>query len=169
MLQRIQTVYMLGSVIAILMMLLFPLGTISSTSATFSLSALGISSVTEEFPYDVMRYPLIILLLIMFVLPLFCIFMYNKRKMQLRILIYSAIVDLLFYAYFFMFETSACYDLVSNALHIAEMSEELEIGYRFHLFAMPAVSCFCCIMAFRGVAYDIALLESADRLRPSRK
>lgn len=169
MLQRIQTIYMLGSVIAILMMLLLPLGTITSPEATFSLSSLGVTSVTETFPLDEMRYPLLLLLLLMFALPLVCIFLYNNRKLQMRILIYTAILDVLFYGYFFFFEASASLDLVETALRTAGFECVPEIGYRFVVFAMPAVSIFGCVMAIRGVAYDIALLSSADRLRPSRK
>jgi len=169
MLQRIQTVYMLGSVISILMMLLLPLGTISSAEATFDLSALGVSSVTEEFVLDEMRYSLLFLLFLMFFLPLVCIFLYNKRKIQLRILVYTAILDLLFYAYFFFYEAGACMDMVLAALQENGFEPQAEMSYQSLLFVMPAVSVFCCVMAFRGVTYDIALLASADRLRPSRK
>ena len=56
MIQRIQTVYMLASVIAILMMLVMPLGTISANDAYFNVSALGITSVTQDVPLDKMIY-----------------------------------------------------------------------------------------------------------------
>lgn len=165
MLQRIQTVYMLSSVIAILMMLLFPLATLQIPEATFKLTSLGISSVTPEVPMDVMRWSLLIVLLVMLVLPLYAIFKYKKQKIQLRILIYTAVLDVLFYALFFLYEMPYCKEMVMAA----GTGNIVTVGYNYLMLIMPVLSLFCCIMAIRGVCYDIALLSSADRLRPSRK
>lgn len=168
MLQRIQTVYMLGSVVAVLMMLLYPLGTFAAPEATFNLSALGVSSVTEGVVLDEMRYAMLFVLALMFALPLACIFLYTHRKLQLRILIYTALLDVLFYPFFFLYEVKASLGLAVSALLDNGIESVPEVSYQFTLYAMPIVSIFCCIMAFRGVTYDIALLASADRLRPSR-
>ncbi|MBQ0056589.1 MAG: DUF4293 domain-containing protein [Bacteroidales bacterium] len=169
MLQRIQTVYMLASVIAMLMMLVMPLGTIESANAFFNVSALGVSSVSEEVALDQMRYGLFLLLLLAMALPLVCIFLYKKRKLQQRILIYTATLDVLFYAYFFLFELPAMKGLAARALDLCGFATEVSADCSFVLYAMPALSVFCCVMAWRGVTYDIALLASADRLRSSRK
>lgn len=169
MLQRIQTVYMLAGVIAILMMLLLPLGTIESADAFFNVSALGVSSVTEEVALDQMRYGLFVLLLVMMLLPLVCIFMFKRRKLQLRLMVYTAVLDVLFYVYFFLFEVPAMEGFASRALTLCGLNSEVMTESSFVLYAMPLVSLFCCIMAWKGITYDIALLASADRLRPSRK
>lgn len=160
---------MLASVIAILMMLVLPLGTISSADAFFDLSALGVSSVTDSVVLDAMRYGLFSLLLLMMVLPFVCIFLYKNRKAQLRILIYTGVLDVLFYAYFFLFESPACCSMASSALVASGFNGDVTIDYTFTLFASPLVSLFCCVMAWRGVTFDIALLSAADRLRPSRR
>ncbi len=160
---------MLASVIAILMMLVMPLGIISSADAFFDLSALGVSSVTESVVLDSMRYGLFSLLLLMMVLPFVCIFLYKHRKAQLRILVYTGVLDILFYAYFFLFEAPACQSMASAALEASGFSGAVTADYTFTLFVSPVVSLFCCIMAWRGVTFDIALLSAADRLRPSRK
>jgi len=160
---------MLASVIAILMMLVMPLGTISSANAFFDLSALGVSSVTESVVLDEMRYGLFALLLLMMVLPFVCIFMYKHRKAQLRILIYAGVLDVLFYAYFFVFEAPTCSSLACDALVTSGLDGQVSIDFTFTLYVSPLISLFCCIMAWRGVTFDIALLSAADRLRPSRK
>ena len=160
---------MLASVIAILMMLVMPLGTIVSNDAFFNISALGVNSVTESVPLDQMSYGLLFILLVMMFLPLVCIFLYKKRKMQLQILIYTAVLDLFFYGYFFLYEASSLKSMAMRALEICGFSQSVSADYNFTLYAMPALSIFCCVMAWRGVTYDIALLASADRLRPSRK
>lgn len=170
MLQRIQTIYMLASVISILMMLVLSLGAVVAPElATFEIKALGIYSLTEEVPLDEMRYGLFFLLLSMMLLPLATIFFYKKRQLQIRLLIFSALLDVLFYAYFFLFEGTACEQLASQSLVQCNLCPEVSSSYQFVLYAMPAISAFCCFMAIRGVMYDIALLASADRLRPSRK
>ena len=169
MIQRIQTVYMLASVIAILMMLVMPLGTICSNDAYFDLTALGISSVTEGVVLDEMCYDLLSLILLMLALPLVCIFLYKRRKLQLRILIYTAVLDVLFYAYFFLYEAPVVKGMAMQALSNSGFTADVTADYAICLYAMPALSLFCCIMAWRGVIYDIALLSAADRLRPSRK
>ena len=169
MIQRVQTVYMLASVIAILMMLVLPLGLMTSSDAVFELTALGVTSVTEDVVLDQMCYDLLAILLCMFVLPLVCIFLYSKRKLQLRILIYTAVLDLLFYGYFFFYESSVVQGIASHTLELAGYDWEVVPSYSATLYCMPALSAVCCILAMRGVLYDIALLASADRLRPSRK
>ena len=169
MFQRIQSVYMIAGTVAILMMLLFPLGTIGSEEAFFDVSALGVTCVTEGVDLDEMRYANFLLLLVMLALPLVCSFLFKKPKLQQRILIYTAVLDVLYYAYFFLVEVPAIKPLAAGALECAGLSTEVTMDASFVLFAMPALSVFCCIMAWRGVTYDILLLESAERLRPSRK
>lgn len=160
---------MLASVIAILMMLVLPLGTIESADAYFNVSALGITSVTEGVALDEMSYALFSLLVIMLALPLVCIFFYTKRKLQLRILIYTGVLDILFYAFFFIYQMPLFRSLASQALSNCGLVDSVTTELNYLLFVMPVLSLFCCVMAWRGVAYDIALLTSADRLRPSRK
>lgn len=160
---------MLASVIAILMMLVMPLGTIESNDAFFNISGLGINSVTESVPLDEMSYGLFFILLVMMVLPMVCIFLYKKRKTQLQILIYTSVLDLFFYGYFFLYEASSLKTLAIGALEQCGLPSSVTADYSTYLYVMPALSIFCCVMAWRYVTYDIALLASADRLRPSRK
>lgn len=169
MIQRVQTVYMLASVIAILMMLIMPLGVIESSDAYFDVSALGVTSVTEGVVLDRMCYDLLVVLLCMFVLPLVCIFLYNKRKVQLRILIYTAVLDVLFYVYFFCYMSGSVQSIAARTLELCGYATDVTASYSMVLYCMPALSVVCCVMAMRGVMYDIALLASADRLRSSRK
>lgn len=165
MLQRIQTVYMLASVVAVLMLFLFPLCVFETPDAIFELNAFGLTSVTPEVPLDVMQWALLILLLLMIVLPLVAIFMFKKHKRQLRVLIYAAVLDLLFYGFFYFFEVGACEEIIRPLL----TTNKMETIMGLIPLLMPALSIFCIIMAIRGVCYDMALLSSADRLRPSRR
>ncbi len=161
MIQRVQTVYMLAGVIAILMMMLFPLASWLLPEATVEWTALGVSSLTAEFPLEQMNWGVFLLLLIMMLTPLVSIFLYKKRWTQLRFLIFAAILDLLFYGLFFFqqhqYATWLTTESPSNATP--------EVMYNYIILAMPLLSLFCCVMAMRGVLHDIALLKSLERLR----
>lgn len=159
MLQRIQTVYMLAAAVAALMMLLFPLATFLTPEATYELTALGLTSLTPEVPFDEMGWALLAALLIMLVLPLVCIFCYRRRRLQMRILIYTALFDLLCYALFFW----RCSEYASMLSALS--AGQAEVLYNYVMLAMPALSVFCCIMAWRGVMFDEALVKSLERLR----
>lgn len=141
------------------MMMLYPLAGLYLTDATFEFNALGISSLTESVKLDQMGWAVFILLLLMLALPLVDIFLYKNRTLQLRIAIFAAILNLLFYALFFwqLGEYKTLVERLANG--------PVNVDYNIILLAMPALSVFCLVMAARGVAKDIALLKSLDRLR----
>lgn len=162
MIQRIQTIYMLASVIAILTMHFFWLASFSIPEATFELNALGFTSTSPGFETDRMGWDLFLLLLVMLALPLVTIFLYKKRKLQLHLLIYTCLVDALYYALFF-------FDCSKFSKEVTALTQTVgataEAHYNFIMLFLPAFSIFCLIMAMRGVIYDIALLKGLDRLR----
>lgn len=160
MIQRVQTVYMLASVIAILSMHFFWLASFATPEATFSLTSLGLQCATPGFETDLMAWDLFLLLLVMLLLPLITIFLYRKRKLQLRMLIYTAVLDLCYYGLFFYDQDKYATEVLSKIT-----SNHLEVDSNIMMLFMPALSIFCLIMAMRGVIYDIALLNSLDRLR----
>lgn len=160
MLQRIQTVYMLASVVAILMMHFFWLASISTPEAVYEINSLGLQCQTPGMESaGQMMWELLILLLVMVALPLVTIFLYNHRKLQLRMLIYTAILDLCYYGLFFWDADRMSGAIAMNNGGVADLT------FNYIMLAMPAVSVFALVMAMRGVVYDIALLKSLDRLR----
>lgn len=160
MLQRVQTVYMLASVIAILTMHFFPLVTFAMPEATCQLTSLGLECLTPGFMQPFFCLDIFLVLLLMVALPLVTIFLYKKRKLQLRMLIFTAVLNLLYYGLFF-WEASQ----VSEAVLASSTTKTLDETYNIMMLCMPALSIFCLVMAMRGVIYDIALLKSLDRLR----
>lgn len=160
MIQRVQTIYMLASVIAILSMHFFWLVSFATPEATFSLTSLGLHCFTPGFETDLMCWDLFLLLLVMLLMPLVTIFLYRKRKLQLHMLIYTAVLNLCYYGLLYYEECQYS----SQVLEKIE-SNQLDVSYNIVMLGMPALSIFCLIMAMRGVIYDIALLKSLDRLR----
>jgi len=160
MIQRVQTVYMLASVIAILTMHFFWLASFAIPEATFELNSLGLVCQTKGFETDRMVWELFIVLLLMVALPLINIFLYKNRKMQLRVLIYTIILNVLYYGLFFW----ECYRLKGEVAALSQ-GGVVDVHYNIMMLVMPAVSIFALIMAARGVIFDIALIKSLERLR----
>ena len=160
MIQRVQTVYMLASVIAILTMHFFWLASFAIPEATFELNSLGLVCQTKGFETDRMVWELFIVLLLMVALPLINIFLYKNRKLQLRVLIYTIILNVLYYGLFFW----ECYRLKGEVAALSQGGVE-DVHYNIMMLVMPAVSIFALIMAARGVIFDIALIKSLERLR----
>ena len=160
MIQRVQTIYMLASVIAILTMHFFWLASFAIPEATFELNSLGLVCQTKGFETDRMVWELFIVLLLMVALPLVNIFLYKKRKVQLRVLIYTIVLNVLYYGLFFW----ECSRLKSDVAALSQ-GGEVDVHYNIMMLVMPAVSIFALIMAARGVIFDIALLKSLERLR----
>ena len=160
MIQRVQTVYMLASVIAILTMHFFWLASFAIPEATFELNSLGLVCQTKGFETDRMVWELFIVLLLMVALPLINIFLYKNRKLQLRVLIYTIVLNVLYYGLFFW----ECYRLKGEVAALSQ-GGVVDVHYNIMMLVMPAVSIFALIMAARGVIFDIALIKSLERLR----
>jgi formate hydrogenlyase subunit 3/multisubunit Na+/H+ antiporter MnhD subunit len=108
-----------------------------------------------------MDWSLFTLLLIMMLVPLVCIFLYKRRWLQLRFLIFSSILNLLFYALFFFEKGQHTQWILTES----GTQGPADITYNYILLAMPVLGVFCDVMAMRGVLRDIALLKSLERLR----
>ncbi len=160
MIQRVQTIYMLASVIAILTMHFFWLASFAIPEATFELNSLGLVCQTKGFETDRMVWELFIVLLLMVALPLINIFLYKNRKLQLRVLIYTIILNVLYYGLFFW----ECYRLKGEVAALSQ-GGVVDVHYNIMMLVMPAVSIFALIMAARSVIFDIALIKSLERLR----
>ena len=165
MLQRVQTVYMLASVIAILTMHFFWLASFATPAATYELNSMGLLCKTPGFEIDQMAWDIFIVLMLMFILPLVTIFLYKHRKLQLRMLIYTAILNVLYYG-LFLYDFNKYSDyVVALSRDAVASSTTVDAVTNIMMLCMPALSIFCLVMAMRGVIYDIALLKSLDRLR----
>jgi len=160
MIQRVQTIYMLASVIAILTMHFFWLASFAIPEATFELNSLGLVCATKGFETDRMVWELFIVLLLMVALPLVNIFLYRNRKLQLRILIFTIVLNALYYGLFFW----ECFRIKD---YVASLSQSgvVDVRYNIMMLIMPAISIFALIMAVRGVIFDIVLIRDSERLR----
>ena len=133
---------MLASVIAILTMHFFWLASFAIPEATFELNSLGLVCATKGFETDRMVWELFIVLLLMVALPLVNIFLYKKRKVQLRVLIYTIVLNVLYYGLFFW----ECSRLKGDVAALSQGGVG-DVHYNIMMLVMPAVSIFALIMA----------------------
>lgn len=160
MLQRVQTIYMLASVIALLTMHFFWLASFAMPEATFELNSMGLVCTSPGFETDQMNWLIFPLLVLMMAIPLVTIFLYKNRKLQLRLLIFATVLNALYYGVYF-WQVS----VYSDQIFALSVSKTLDETNNIIMLAMPLLSIFCNIMAMRGVIYDIALIKGLERLR----
>lgn len=155
MLQRVQTVYLLAATVLMSLMLFLPLAEIAA-------EGIGIYKVLSKGWYltggetaepAMATWPVFILVLFLTLLSLINIFLYKKRKLQIRICIYSIILAFgligLIYYYF-----------VIGFRPLDEPAYALSFP-----MVLPAIFIILIYLAFRGIRKDEILIRSLDRIR----
>jgi len=155
MLQRVQTVYLLAATVLMSLMLFLPLAEIAA-------EGIGIYKVLSKGWYltggetaepAMATWPVFILVLFLTLLSLINIFLYKKRKLQIRFCIYSIIlafglIGLIYYYY------------VLGLRPLAEPAYALSFP-----MVLPAIFIILVYLAFRGIRKDEILIRSLDRIR----
>ena len=155
MLQRIQTVYLIAATVLMSLMLFLPLAEIATEgTGIYEVLSKGWYITGGEYAEPVMlTWPVFILVLFLTLLPLINIFLYKKRKLQIRICIYSIILAFgligLIYYYF-----------VIGFRPLDEPAYALSFP-----MVLPAIFIILIYLAFRGIRKDEILIRSLDRIR----
>jgi hypothetical protein len=158
MIQRIQSVYLLFAVSALLAMFYFPLA--SFIGGTNDQLVYFIYAVQSEIPGSTpdippyFLYPILALTGLAALLSFMAIFMFKNRKMQMKLVRGSVVLILIMIGVFFFYSAP----LLEKASGVAYA--EYEIGAY-----MPLVAFVFLILAHRAIQSDEKLIRSADRLR----
>jgi len=157
MIQRIQTVWLLLSSLVLFALFLFPyvsyidlvgLGKNIYVSGVYS----SVNNVaTKESTFLLMSIATVVLALI----PLFIIFKFRNRKLQLTLILIQVILICLFAIWMFIAANSIL-SLINQSIGASNIG----IGF----FLLP-VSIVFLGLAIRGIRNDNKLIKSADRLR----
>ncbi|MCX6224317.1 MAG: DUF4293 domain-containing protein [Bacteroidia bacterium] len=153
MIQRIQTIYLLISLIAWKLLFIFPvIGFTNGAGGAWML--LFIDGIKEaESGKTVLRaIPMTILLVLVEALALIAVRSYRRRAFQLRVTVFNMMLQLLSYVIIALYAFQGKYFLHATP------------GLLIWT-AMPLVAGFCSYLAFRGIRRDILLLRAQDRLR----
>lgn len=153
MIQRIQSLYLLGSVVLIVLMFFFPLAElVDSSGKAMQFIYRGIPAMNDGEPAIFNAYPVSILLSLIVLIGLITIFLYKKRILQIRLTIFNmvcllGVVGLIYYS-------------------INSQVKELDAIAAYHLVnVFPLVALVLNYLAIRKIGQDEALIRSVDRIR----
>ncbi len=152
MIQRIQSLFLLGALILIGFMFFFPLAKISTVAGELDFIYRGISQTSS--PAIVFKaYPLAILLTIVGAINLLCIFLFKKRNLQMRVVIFNLLC---------MFGASILIYFSINTC----VNEFNAIAANYSIVsAFPLLAAVLNYLAARNIRKDEALIRSMDRIR----
>lgn len=164
MIQRIQSLYLVGAVIALLSMFYLTIATFSSTNQVIEfdlcyikdpIAGGGIFGGANPIPQGlfVQVSPYVVLGLV--VILLLAIFMYKNRKRQIMLANIAFIINLGFLAFVLMTP-----DKIVESLPEGVWETSYKIGY-----VLPIISIGLIILATKAIKKDDALVRAADRLR----
>jgi len=153
MIQRIQTLFLLGVLILMTLLFFFPLAElIDSANNSYSFIYRGIPSLIEGEPMLFKAYPIAILLLVIVLNVLVTIFSYKKRMRQIRLTVFNifcmlGVVGLVYY-------------------NVNSQLEPMQAIANYSIVnAFPLVSIVLSYLAIRNIGKDEAMIRSMDRIR----
>jgi len=153
MIQRVQTLYLLGVFILIALMFFFPLAElIDAANHTYSFLYRGIPSLNEGEPMLFKAYPIAILLAVIILNVVVTIFSYKKRIRQIRFTVFNI---------FCMLGTMG---LVYYSIN-SQANEMQAIANYSIVNAFPLVGIVLSYLAIRNIGKDEAMIRSMDRIR----
>ena len=153
MIQRIQTLFLLGVLILISLMFFFPLAElIDPANISYSFIYRGIPSVIEGEPMLFKAYPVAILLTIIVLNVMVTIFSYKKRIRQIRLTVFN------------IFCMLGMMGLVYYSIN-SQVEEMNAIANYSIINAFPLVGVVLSYLAIRHIGKDEAMIRSMDRIR----
>lgn len=155
MIQRIQTLYLLGASLLMAFAFFLPLGifTTEAGEAVFkSYELVGADGVVEKIPSYLM-----FLTALAMALPLYIIFRYKNRLHQIRF----CVVEMVLLVGVLIIEGLYCYRLYSL---FDEAYEAFAIEIRWPIIC-PVVALLLTWLAMRAIFHDEMLVRAADRIR----
>jgi hypothetical protein len=151
--QRVQTLYLLMVTVLVSMTAVLPLvDLIGNDKKVYYQNALGVFETIGEGAKVDGTFSLQLILLLVVILVAIAIFSFRNRIFQLRVSYVCAALIALFYALFFLYETSiqTAFNAVAN--------------YRIAL-ALPSVALILIWLAIKGIKRDEELVKSLNRIR----
>lgn len=151
MIQRIQTIYLSLSVVVMSFLFFNHLISIESSSQRGELWLSGVKN-SRTGEYILQSWPLIVLAIIIILIYLIAIFLYKKRELQMRLVVYAIILI------FGFIGVGAFYGIQGADMIQGRISME-------YYSIMPGIAVIFSILAWRGIRRDYLMLKAVDRIR----
>ncbi len=149
MIQRKQTIYLLLALASLIVCLCLPIGRLTSTTlgAETLVYNLGLYTNTGVSVHPILFVDIVVVATLSFI----NIFLYNKRKLQMRICVVSIILCLVWYAYY-------AFMVLSMFKGIGAVSISFAV-------CLPFVAIVMLVLARSGIKADEDLIKSMSRIR----
>ena len=147
MIQRIQTIFVLVAEMLVASLFMLKFADLSVNGELFTFTANGIFN-GENLVFK--GLPLLIFIGLILALHLMVIFMYKKRILQIRILVFTIILLLGLFGMFFYFTYAGFTD--------AQVAFKIPVAF-------PIIAIILDYLAIRAIGRDEALVRSMDRIR----
>lgn len=155
MIQRIQSVYLLLAGVLSAIAFFTPLAYFTGTAGTWEMYTTAFTQATATTTAgDVPSLPwgILLLSLICVIIPVFCIFKYNNRKLQMTLCTLSIVAYILYYAAYIAYGFT--------------LSRELTASFTPTLYiVLPFFALLSVILARKAIKSDEEKVRAADRIR----
>lgn len=163
MIQRIQTVWLILASLALFALFIFPYANTAPSSQNFVINVYGISQYQQhdnelgqiETSYSFGFVMMAIYTLLIALLPLYTVFKYTHRQLQLRLSYLGIFLGLLLIIWMYLSAKS-----ILNETGMTLQISHMALG----TFLVP-INIIFLFMAAQGIKKDVSLLKSAERLR----
>lgn len=150
MLQRVQTLYLLGVAILHTLTLFLPIASLVTSSEELIFETIGIYNSAKELIYS--TWGLFILSVIISLISIVTIGLYRKRMTQIRLSIFNACLMIGFYGVF------AFLTWITTGKFTADLAIRLPLSF-------PLIGFILNWLAIRSIGADEALVRSLNRIR----
>jgi len=148
MIQRVQTIYLIGSIVLFVLMLCFPLGyfTLGTNISSFDFRGVQIG---PDFHHAL---AISVILFIAVICEILAVFLYRNRSLQMRLVTFNSLLQIAFYL-----------ALVS---YIFLYKGEFKVSYCINWTVfLPLVTIILNILAYKAIRKDESLVRSLNHLR----
>lgn len=156
MLQRIQTIYLFCAAVVTFILLFIPIGTLQGSEGFYEYTSFSVKVINTEMIVTSTMYNGLLLILST-LLSVVTIFLYKKRKLQVRIINFNMLVIL--GALFSMYYIYPKMIFPKNTILAGTV-----LDFNF-VILISLVTAFGLYMAKRSILKDEALVRSTERLR----
>lgn len=151
MIQRIQTIYLLLSIIALSVCMCLPVGTFvlqDKSVAEFMNLGIKMNGVTQ----DASSWGMFAILLLASIIGLGTIFLFRNRILQIRMTVFGSVLLIGYYI------TFAVFTMVLKS----RMDAQYQLGWAL---CLPLIAIILNYLAIRAIGKDEVMVKAADRLR----
>lgn len=155
MIQRIQSVFLFLAVVFAGLLFVLPIASFDYGNDLMTLTIMGVENQHDAVYFsNVYTLPLLVITILMIVIPLFTIFKFKNRNLQLKLSSLTVFLNAIFCGLVFLY----------YAANVQKTIASETVVYLFGAY-VPLINMVLAVLAMRWIKKDIELIKSVDRLR----